>query len=211
MSRPDVSSFRYNQPQTQGQSAPFPLPRRPHSFSGTADSGYTQPPLPPSLATEGIQTLSDFILSLPHPRYWPNLIFTALVLDPLRALISNVILLVTSPVTHRVVLRLSVLASLFWAALALAILASIGFYRAWVPDVGRVEEVHLQYGRDGMVPSAEIDLTRLRPSGASPGSPDDWFAEEQEYDVTLDLLVPISSANLDLGESSRVSKTTLMN
>lgn len=194
-----MSSFRYNE---GGSGAPATAPAPPpFTRSGTSyQQRFPQPAFAaPSLSTEGIQTVSDFLLSLPHPRYWPTLLLTTLVLDPIRTLISNVILLVTSPRTHRVVLRLSVLASLFWAALALAILASIGFYRAWVPDVGRVEEVHLQYGHaDGRVPFAVIDLKRSRAVGA-PAADGDWFAEEQEYDVSLDLLIPISSANLDLG------------
>jgi hypothetical protein len=96
-------------------------------------------------------------------------------------------------------LRLSVLFALFWTSLILAIFAYIGFYRIWVPDVGRLDQVHLEYGkRGGEMPSALVHLGNWR-SGSGVGG-EDWFAEEQEYDVSVELLVPISTANLDLGE-----------
>lgn len=151
-------------------------------------------PLPSQETDDGLQTLYDFIIALPHPRYWPAMLTSIFIVEPLTALFTTFIALVTSPRTHRAVLRLSILASLFWAALILAILAYVGFYRAWVPHAGRIEEVHLQYGRAGQVPAGLVDLRGLR------GQEEDWFAEEQEYDVSVELLVPISAANLDLGE-----------
>lgn len=203
MSRPGIESFRYAQ--SPGSSQTPPLPARPPSFTRPArqqqQQQQQQQRAQPQLldnAGERFQTVADFILGLPHPKYWPGLLFSFFVLDPLRALVYNFVALVTSPRTHRAVLRLSVLFSLFWAAVALAILAYIGFYRAWVPDVGRSEDLYLQYGDRGQVPFAEVDLSRWR-GLAKTSSGEDWFAEEQEYDVTVDLLVPISTANLDLG------------
>ncbi|CAO1629947.1 unnamed protein product [Sympodiomycopsis kandeliae] len=171
---PSSTSFRYGPPP--------PLPSGRNSYQSQPQELNL-----PSLAGEGIQTLNDFILSLPHPRYWPGLLLEYMVLDPIRRLISSIITLITSPTTHRVVLRLSVLASLFWSALVLAILASIGFHKTWVPNLGRTENVHLQYGT-GEIPSAIVNLGNK-----------EWFAEEQEYDISVDILVPISNANLDLG------------
>lgn len=191
MSRPTVESFRYG-------SVPGDGPFLPRSSSYTRPSQPQQPPQLLDNAGETFQTLADFILSLPHPRYWPGLLISFFLLDPLRSLATTFIGLVTSPRTHRVVLRLSILASLFYAALILAILAYVGFYQAWVPDVGRMEELYLQYGQAGEVPYAEVDLARWRGLGRSAVG-DDWFAEEQEYDVNVELLVPISAANLDLG------------
>ncbi|CAO1619182.1 unnamed protein product [Parajaminaea phylloscopi] len=191
MSRPTVESFRY------GAGSGFATAPRASSFLGPSQPRSEAQNLLEG-AGEKFQTVSDFLLALPHPRYWPGLLFSFFVLDPLRALASNVIALITSSRTHRVILRLSILISLFWAALVLAILAYIGFYRAWVPEVGRIEELYLQYGKQGEIPYAEVDLSRWRGLGrSSPG--DDWFAEEQEYDLTVELLVPISAANLDLG------------
>lgn len=183
-------SFRYGGPVP-------PLPPRPGPYSSfSAQAGPGPGPSSDALGVpieQRLQSLLDFILSLPHPRYWPSLAFSAFVLDPLRSAGLALLALVTSPRTHRVVLRLGILTSLFWAAVALAVLAYIGFYRAWVPDVGRMEEVHLQYGTPGQVPSAVVQLDDRWGKGK------EWFAEEQEYDVTLEMLVPISAANLDLG------------
>lgn len=120
------------------------------------------------------------------------------ILGPIRVFASNIIALVTSPRTHRVILQFGILVSLFWTALVLAILAYIGFYRTWVPEVGRIEELYLQYGMQGEIPYAEVDLSRWRALGRSSSS-EDWFAEEQEYDINVELLVPINAANLDLG------------
>lgn len=206
MSRPLASpsaSFRY------GNRSAYPLPpRRASSYASPTTPGGSaprgQPPSGPRIlaagkGSESFETLSDFVLSLPHPRYWPSLLLNYFVLDPLRVLTTTLLALITSPRTHRVVLRLSVLFALFWTSLILAIFAYIGFYRVWVPDVGRLDQVHLEYGkRGGEMPSALVHLGNWR--GAQGVGGEEWFAEEQEYDVSVELLVPISTANLDLGE-----------
>lgn len=196
MSRPGIESFRYSASSPGATRRPPGPPPPPPPFPSQAQAQLIDN------AGETFQTVADFILNLPHPRYWPGLLLTYFFLDPLRALIANVIALVTSPRTHRVVLRLSILTALFWTAVVLAILAYIGFYRAWVPEVGRVEELFLQYGNQGQVPYAEVDLSRWRGLGKSMPTGDDWFAEEQEYEAAVELLVPISTSNLDLGELS---------
>jgi len=69
----------------------------------------------------------------------------------------------------------------------------VGFYRAWVPDIGHTFDVWLHYGAKGM-PWAEFPMLPAQ-QGAL------LFARDQEYDVSLDLAVPLSAANLDLGAS----------
>lgn len=206
MSRPGIESFRYaSSPGTPGAGQ-----RRSSQPGGPPPP----PPLsvPPQLidnAGETFQTVADFILGLPHPRHWPGLLATYFLLDPIRALAANVIALITSPRTHRVVLRLSILTGLFWTAVILAVFAYIGFYRAWVPEVGRMEELFLQYGNQGQVPYAEVDLSRWRGLGKAMAVGEDWFAEEQEYEAAVELLVPISTSNLDLGESDAQEPETI--
>ena len=144
-------------------------------------------PPPPLLP----QILTDFVNDLPPPNEWPAAMLSYFVIDPLLSLIRIVIEIVISPRTHRFVLRIGVLSAIFWTALSLAIAAYVGFYRAWVPDIGISSEVWLQYGHD-RPPFAEIDLRSLDGYRSV-------FAEDQKYDVSLDLVVPLSAANIDLG------------
>ncbi|CDW97396.1 hypothetical protein, partial [Sporisorium scitamineum] len=119
--------------------------------------------------------------------------------------------LVASRPTHRIVVRLGVLATIFWIALAAAVISYVGFYRAWVPDVGLRKEIWLQYGHD-RPPYAHLDfasttqgyqLREPNPSSSSYSPSTDisgeFFAQDQAYDVTLELSVPLNQANLDLG------------
>lgn len=144
---------------------------------------------PPPVVPPG---LTDFLNQLPPPSQWPAAALSYFVVDPLLALTTAVISVVISPRTHRIVLRLGVLMALFWLALALAIAGYVGFYRAWVPDIGLTRPVWLQYGHE-QPPFANIPLHL--PHDSTLGI----FAQDQEYDVSLDLVVPLSAANLDLG------------
>lgn len=103
------------------------------------------------------------------------------------------------------------LATIFWIALAAAIVSYIGFYRAWVPNVGLRKEIWLQYGQD-RPPYAELDFiassssVQLREPVASSSNSNpssditgEYFAQDQAYDVTLEISVPLNQANLDLG------------
>ncbi|PWN35283.1 uncharacterized protein FA14DRAFT_160500 [Meira miltonrushii] len=144
----------------------------------------SQPPLIPQAFTEALERL-------PPPNQWPSQVLSYLVVDPLLALFRFVLEMAINPRTHRIILRLSVLSALFWTALGLAIAGYVGFYRAWVPDIGLTRTVWLQYGYD-RPPFADISLHGLN-------SAIGVFAEDQEYDVSLDLIVPLSAANLDLG------------
>lgn len=150
---------------------------------------------PPPIMPPG---LSEAIQSLPAPSQWPSIAFNYVVIEPLMTLVSSVTALILSPRTHRLVLRLGVLGVIFWTAAALSVAAYVGFYRAWVPDIGHRLDVWLQYGSD-TAPWAVVDLTPKR-QGAVGRSPGLLFAQDQEYDVTVDLSVPLSAANLDLGE-----------
>lgn len=144
-------------------------------------------PPPPLLP----QILTEFVNNLPPPNLWASSLLSYFIIDPLLGLTRILIEIVVSPKTHRFVLRIGVLSAIFWTAFALAIISYVGFYRAWVPDIGIRNEVWLQYGHE-QPPFANIDLR----------TPDGYrsvFAEDQQYDVSLDLIVPLSAANIDLG------------
>lgn len=144
-------------------------------------------PPPPLLP----QILTDFVNDLPPPNLWASSLMSYFIIDPLLILSRIVIDVIVSPRTHRFVLRIGVLSAIFWTAFALAIISYVGFYRAWVPDIGIENQVWLQYGYD-RPPYADIDLTTSEGHRSV-------FAEDQRYDVSIDLVVPLSAANIDLG------------
>lgn len=171
------------------RSVPYATPRygsRHHRLQQhTPEPRIPPPPLLP-------QALTDFVNNLPPPAMWPSTLLSYFVIDPLLSLTRVIIEIVVSPRTHRFVLRIGVLSAILWTAFGLAIAAYVGFYRAWVPDIGLRNDVWLQYGHD-RPPFADISL--LARDGLR-----GVFAEDQEYDVSLDLIVPLSAANIDLGE-----------
>lgn len=186
------SSTGYGAPR-YASSASVPLGSRHHRLANTprtrTGSGYQEPrvPQPPLFAG----ALADFLATVPPPTQWPSILVQTFITDPLASLLASALALVLSPRTHRLVLRLGVLGALFWTALSLAVIAYVGFYRAWVPDIGVHRRIWLQYGHD-VPPFADVALTTA--DGAR-----SIFAEDQAYDVNLDLVVPLSAANIDLG------------
>jgi hypothetical protein len=172
-------------PRVPSSSASASLPSSRHARVSSSQRVPPPPLLPPQV--------SEALAQLPPAAEWPALAFHATVIAPLAALARTIVALVVSPRTHRLVLRLGVLSAVVWAALALAVVAYVGFYRAWVPDIGHTFDVWLHYGAKG-VPWAEFPMLPAQ-QGAL------LFARDQEYDVSLDLAVPLSAANLDLGAS----------
>nr|CDI56615.1 putative protein [Melanopsichium pennsylvanicum 4] len=154
--------------------------------------------------------LANWIANLPHISQWPSLLIDRLLLAPISQLLEYTRDIILSPRTHRIVVRLGVLVTIFWIALAAAVISYVGFYRAWVPDIGLRKEVWLQYGHD-RPPYAHLDFNTKpaypfrEPNPSScPYNPStdisaEFFATDQAYDVTLELSVPLNQANLDLG------------
>ncbi|KAJ9475882.1 hypothetical protein PHBOTO_005969 [Pseudozyma hubeiensis] len=201
-----ISSHQQQQQQQQ-QQRQRQLPQR--TYSATTPTWTSQPvPEPPLLPP--LVDLANWIASLPPIQQWPQLLVDRLLLAPVTQLLQYTRDIILSPKTHRIVVRLGVLATIFWIALAAAIVSYVGFYRAWVPDVGLRKEIWLQYGQD-RPPYAHLDFGhgaqgyRLReptPSSSSYNAADvsgEFFATDQAYDVTLELSVPLNQANLDLG------------
>ncbi|KDN53406.1 hypothetical protein K437DRAFT_70482 [Tilletiaria anomala UBC 951] len=158
-------------------------------------------------ATESfLSQLILFLDALPPITQWPRAIYQTCIYDPLLAVVSLVLDVVRSPRTHRIALRLGVLITLLWTALAFAIIAYIGFVRVWLPQVGLRKTVWLQYG-ESRPPYAYLNFepAQSRHSFHSEAAEDilnskaHFFADDQEYDVTLELQVPLTAANIDLG------------
>ncbi|EPQ30537.1 uncharacterized protein PFL1_02062 [Pseudozyma flocculosa PF-1] len=129
---------------------------------------------------------------------WPNIAIDRVILAPLSTLLLTTRDIILSPRTHRIVVRLGVLGAIFWTALAAAIVSYVGFYRAWVPEVGLRKDVWLQYGHEEP-PFCDLRFDGPELDGRDTRSRGDFFAEDQAYDVTLELGVPLNEANLDLG------------
>ncbi|WFC96972.1 hypothetical protein MBRA1_003638 [Malassezia brasiliensis] len=98
---------------------------------------------------------------------------------------------VGSPTSHRVVLRLAMLSALHVACVAMAVLAYIGFYYAWVPDAAVHKDVHLQFAHGGAAPYAHVLLDGRDADvpvwQTEPSVP--LFREGVVYDVALEMRV----------------------
>ena len=98
---------------------------------------------------------------------------------------------VGSPTSHRVVLRLAMLSALHVACVAMAVLAYIGFYHAWVPDAAVHKDVHLQFAHGGAPPAAHVLLdggdADVPVWQTEPSVP--LFREGVAYDVALEMRV----------------------
>ena len=110
-------------------------------------------------------------------------------LVPAQEAVQSVDAFVRSPATHAAVVRLVLLFSLGAFAFVSAICSYFLFYWVVVPTAGLREPVYLQYGQIGRAPWAFVPL---EPVGG-------YLADSQPYDVSLELVVPISERNLDLG------------
>ncbi|ORY87987.1 putative adipose-regulatory protein-domain-containing protein [Protomyces lactucae-debilis] len=89
----------------------------------------------------------------------------------------------------RGVLNISLFASTAVALLFVSCIAFLVFYFQTVPTQGVVEEVYLQY-HQGSHPFASVDLDFSSGNGLVTG---------QAYDVSIELIVPTSQVNKDLG------------
>ncbi|KAI5481467.1 hypothetical protein MNV49_004224 [Pseudohyphozyma bogoriensis] len=102
-----------------------------------------------------------------------------------QALVSS--LVAYSPSTAFIA-RSAALAFVIVSSLCAAIVAWIVFYRAFSVDWGRDEQVWLQFGNN-RAPYYELPLL---PTGS-------YFATDQPYDVSLELIVPVSRRNIEIG------------
>lgn len=124
-----------------------------------------------------------------------------LVIEPVQSLCVAFYAVFLSRTSHRIVLRTVVLGILHLICIALAFIAYGSFYYYWVPDISVNKDVWLQYTAASDAPYANVLLDGF------PGDRPVWqrdalqplFAADQEYDVSLELRVPVNEVNMDFG------------
>ncbi|KAG9290468.1 hypothetical protein G9A89_002443 [Geosiphon pyriformis] len=95
----------------------------------------------------------------------------------------------TSPKTQRVAVKSIFVAIVAVTLVSVAFISYLGFYWLYVPKIYHVKPVYLQYHQDTL-PTAMINFTT---SGSR------FLTAGQAYDVTVDLYVPTSQKNIELG------------
>ncbi|KAI8920152.1 putative adipose-regulatory protein-domain-containing protein [Powellomyces hirtus] len=102
----------------------------------------------------------------------------------------------TSTKTQRVALNTAIFGAVFAALLSIAVAVYALFYCVYIPQVTWVIPVYMQYGSPGTIsqPQAYVDFTggRARQQSA-------YLTPEQHYDLALELVVPDSDRNFELG------------
>ncbi|KAJ3012358.1 Berardinelli-Seip congenital lipodystrophy 2 (seipin) [Thoreauomyces humboldtii] len=102
----------------------------------------------------------------------------------------------TSTKTQRVALNTAIFGGVFAALLSFSAAIYALFYSIYIPRVTWEIPVYMQYGPPGAVlpPAAYVDFTggRARQQSA-------YLTPEQHYDLALELVVPDSQRNFDLG------------
>ncbi|KAL1918345.1 uncharacterized protein VTP21DRAFT_3005 [Calcarisporiella thermophila] len=108
----------------------------------------------------------------------------ATILEP----IANIL---TSPRTQRVAVKSFFITLGVSFLMGVAVLAYGAFWYMWIPRVENVVPIYLQYGRDTN-PSAIIDFAAI-------GLPSPFLTADLAYDVSVELHVPVSERNVEIG------------
>ncbi|RUS15196.1 hypothetical protein BC937DRAFT_92771 [Endogone sp. FLAS-F59071] len=122
------------------------------------------------------------------PQIPPVLLPFLRLLDPFIQILNN---FVGSARTQRFVIKTIFIIAALFTVFGAAFLGYASFYYAYVPEVKHVQPVWLQYSSDS-VPIAYVDLSR-NGKYAKP------LRHEQAYLVSIDLDLPTSQRNLDVG------------
>ncbi|GAA97772.1 uncharacterized protein L969DRAFT_43656 [Mixia osmundae IAM 14324] len=113
------------------------------------------------------------------------------ILNPLAATVNDTLQttsnFLTSPKTHRAIVRSIIFSGVIIFSICAAVIGYLSFYWLYIPELGLSQPAWLQYGQ-GRPPFAIVPL-----KGAGE------LASDQPYDITLDLLVPASERNIELG------------
>ncbi|KAI8593611.1 putative adipose-regulatory protein-domain-containing protein [Geranomyces variabilis] len=101
----------------------------------------------------------------------------------------------TSAKTQRLALNTAIFGAVFAALLGFAIAVYCLFYAVYIPRVSWVIPVYMQYGPPGspLQPHAYVDFTQ------GTGHQSAYLTPEQHYDLALELVVPDSHSNFELG------------
>ncbi|KAF9273854.1 hypothetical protein BGZ68_001145, partial [Mortierella alpina] len=104
----------------------------------------------------------------------------------------------TSSALHRKIVKVIIAVVVFVLLIGISFAAYLSFYWLYIPQRGHVGQVHLQYGKPtvpgviGDGPKAEVDFTR----GGRYGQ---FLRADQAYDISVNLLVPASERNVEIG------------
>ncbi|KAF9571322.1 Berardinelli-Seip congenital lipodystrophy 2 (seipin) [Mortierella alpina] len=104
----------------------------------------------------------------------------------------------TSSALHRKIVKVIIAVTVFVLLIGISFAAYLSFYWLYIPQRGHVGQVHLQYGKPtvpgviGDGPKAEVDFTR----GGRYGQ---FLRADQAYDISVNLLVPASERNVEIG------------
>ncbi|KAG0057054.1 Berardinelli-Seip congenital lipodystrophy 2 (seipin) [Gryganskiella cystojenkinii] len=112
--------------------------------------------------------------------------------------VQQVIQTLTSSALHRKIVKFFIGLVVLVLLIGVAVAAYLSFYWVYIPQRGHVGQVHLQYGPPtvpgviGHGPSAEIDFSR----GGRYGQ---FLRGDQAYDISVNLHVPTSETNVEIG------------
>jgi hypothetical protein len=118
----------------------------------------------------------------------------AAVVDPIVDVVDPYVRRATSalfsPRTQSIIVKLIVALVAFTAMVGAAVIAYAGFYYFYIPKVEHTAPVYLQYDGEN-APWARVDFTDI--------SNRQFLAYDQGYDVSMDLVLPSSDRNYDIG------------
>lgn len=98
---------------------------------------------------------------------------------------------ITSPKTQRTAVKSIFITGAAIILVSIAFTAYLGFYMIYIPKIAHVKPIYLQYQKESS-PYAIVDFTENNRY-------DSFLTADQAYDVSVDLDVPSSDRNVELG------------
>ncbi|KAJ8661207.1 hypothetical protein O0I10_002956 [Lichtheimia ornata] len=125
----------------------------------------------------------------PEPFEWPPAVLV--VARAVKKMVTPILRVLFAPKAQRTLIKSTAMVIVFLMILTTSIGAYLTFYRQYVPQTAHIEPIFFQYDQQVEGPTDRIDLTR--------GQPYTPLRHEQTYDVSVQLHVPTSDINFDLG------------
>ncbi|KAG0211854.1 hypothetical protein BGX28_007309 [Mortierella sp. GBA30] len=122
--------------------------------------------------------------------------FITPILGLLEPYVQQVTQWLTSSALHRKIVKFFIGLVVLVLLVGISFTAYLSFYWLYIPQRGHVGQVHLQYGKPtvpsviGNGPKAEVDFSR---GGRQ------FLRTDQAYDISVNLLVPTSETNVEIG------------
>ncbi|KAI8384098.1 putative adipose-regulatory protein-domain-containing protein [Blakeslea trispora] len=108
-----------------------------------------------------------------------------------KTLFTPIVKLVFAPKTQKTIVKSLVLTVIIGWILLTSFTAYITFYQRYIPKTAHVEPIYFQYDRENLHPQTTVQL-----KGSHPAMP---LRNEQTYDISVQLHVPTSDINFDIG------------